>query len=653
MDKDRMMKAPWRSLAGTIGLGVCIATAQAQDQPQPPAPDIVIDLPFAADRIIVDHDREIDALLRRLPQDSATVTILDSDRVTTPDNALAQKPDSPAGEQPAEMGLSNPSPLADRLFPALPWHSDDVAAVPEAPTPQGTEQASVPVEPIPAPAPAPDLAMQSAMMMAFQEQKPDAKLGKSELRQLAQSYETRQYKPLWHEGADRTGKAEELLAVLRTAEEDGLDISAFVAPAPEDSSAEAIARADIALSRAVIAYARDARGARIMNPAALSKMIDAKPDVPTVEAVLAALETASESSAALQAYQPQHAGYKALKKALAKAREETVTTEDVVPAGKTLRLGQSDETIIALRRRLGVDAQTDEMLFDEPLAEALKDFQRANGIRATGVLNAVTTAALNGEPLNGSAPQKVGVAEIITNMERWRWMPANLGYNHIFVNIPEFRLTIIENNAQTHETRVVVGKPETQTPVFSDEVEFVVVNPTWTVPPSIALKEYLPKLRDNPYAMQERGFEVVRNGRPIDPGTIDWFSPPRDVAIRQPPGERNALGHIKFMLPNRHAVYLHDTPKKQYFEQDARAESHGCIRVQDPFALAEMVLGTGWPRDRVERLIGGQRERKITLARHMPVHLAYFTVMADADGNITQWRDIYRHDVRVKKALKL
>jgi L,D-transpeptidase YcbB len=645
------MKAPWRSLAGTVGLSVCMAAAHAQEQPELLARDIIIDLPAPADRIIVDHDRDIEAMLRGLPQDSATVTILDGDRVNGANDTVAQKPASAADSALMELRLSDRSPLADRLFPALPWRSDDVAAAPDGAAPDVTQQASVAAEP-PAAAVA-DPAVQSAMMAALQGQKPDRKLGKSELRQLAQSYEARQYRLLWHTGDGRTGKAEELLAVLRTAEDDGLDISAFIAPAPEDASADALARADIALSRAIIAYARDARGARITNPSALSKMIDAKPDVPTVEAVLATLDNAEEPSAALQGYQPQHAGYKALKKALAKAREETGSTEDIVPAGKTLRLGQTDETIIALRRRLGVDAQADEMLFDEPLAEALKEFQRINGIRATGVLNAMTTAALNGEPLNGTTPQKVSVADIIVNMERWRWMPADLGYNHIFVNIPEFRLTIIENNAQTHETRVVVGKPETQTPVFSDKVEFVVVNPTWTVPPSIALKEYLPKLRDNPYAMQERGFEVVRNGRPIDPGSVDWFNPPRDIAIRQPPGERNALGHIKFMLPNRHAVYLHDTPKKQYFEQDSRAESHGCIRVQDPFALAEMVLGTGWPRDRVERLIGGQRERTITLARHMPVHLAYFTVMADADGNITQWRDIYRHDARVKKALKL
>jgi L,D-transpeptidase YcbB len=205
----------------------------------------------------------------------------------------------------------------------------------------------------------------------------------------------------------------------------------------------------------------------------------------------------------------------------------------------------------------------------------------------------------------------------------------------------------------THETRVVVGKPESQTPIFSDEVEFVVVNPTWTVPPSIALKEYLPRLRDNPYALQGRGFEIVRNGRPIDPGSVDWSHLPSDVAIRQPPGERNALGSIKFMFPNSHAVYLHDTPKKQYFEQEMRAESHGCVRVADPFALAEVVLGAGWPEDRIRRLIGGQRERMITLARHMPVHLAYFTVTLGTDGKPVKFRDVYGHDASVRRALGL
>jgi L,D-transpeptidase YcbB len=329
-----------------------------------------------------------------------------------------------------------------------------------------------------------------------------------------------------------------------------------------------------------------------------------------------------------------------------------------VPEGKTLRLGDVDPRIVILRERLEIPAGDDPELFDKPVADGVKTFQRQNGIRATGILNPVTLAALNGEPIHKSAAAgPASEADLIANMERWRWLPDDLGYNHIFVNIPEFRLTIIEDGRQTHETRVVVGKPETPTPVFSDEVEFLVVNPTWTVPPSIALKEYLPRLRDNPYALQGRGFEILRNGKPVDPGSIDWSDGvPANVAIRQAPGERNALGAIKFMFPNNHAVYLHDTPKKELFGEAMRAASAGCVRVQDPFALAEMVLGGetgGWPEERVKRLIGGQRERTIKLERYMPVHLAYFTTVIDSGGTPRRIADVYGHDRKVKAELGL
>jgi L,D-transpeptidase YcbB len=617
-------------------LGIVAVAAEERSDFRLPVEPVV-----PAEDLIVERDRITDDVLRALPLDSAEPLFRPDDSVHAEaplrgplaDRLFPALPWSSDPPSNAFAGLDLRGPVADRLFEAIPWAVDPAPAAPQ----------TAPV----------DLAIKDMVLGA----KPDRKLGKSEIRQIAQHYEARGYKPLWHEGAARSAAAEAALSVLRSAEEDGLDIETYSAPAPSSDNPEEVAAADIALTRALVNYARDASGARILNPARLSQMIDAKPDVPVVEAILTTLESAEDIAAALRGYNPSHPGYIALRKALAELRANAEEKPaDLVKAGKTLRLGESDERVAQLRRRLGVPSDSDDTYFDEILAEAVKDFQRAQGIRATGILNQVTTAALNGEPITGTlatAPLTVTEADIISNMERWRWLPRDLGYNHIEVNIPEFQLRIIENQAVTHQTRIVVGKPQSQTPIFSDEVEFVIVNPTWTVPPSILLKEYLPKLRDNPYAMQNKGFEIIRNGRSVDPASIDWYNPPRDVAVRQPPGERNALGFIKFMFPNGHAVYLHDTPQKKYFEQDVRAESHGCVRVEDPFALAEVVLGDGWPQERIERLIGGQRERKITLARHMPVHLSYFTVTADSAGKAVKFRDVYGHDARVKKALGL
>jgi murein L,D-transpeptidase YcbB/YkuD len=243
-------------------------------------------------------------------------------------------------------------------------------------------------------------------------------------------------------------------------------------------------------------------------------------------------------------------------------------------------------------------------------------------------------------------------------MERWRWLPRDLGQTHIMVNIPEYMARIVRDGQVAHETRVVVGKPQNQTPVFSDVMEFIIVNPSWNVPYSIASKEMLPNLQRDPTYLARQGMEVldVSGKRPIviDSTMVDWYSVNmKRIRIRQPPGERNALGHIKFMFPNQHAVYLHDTPSRNLFANAVRAYSHGCVRVQDPFALADVLLeGTDWNAARMKKLIGGT-ERRIDLAHKLPVHLTYFTADIDPDGNLVTRNDIYGHDRKMRAALGL
>jgi murein L,D-transpeptidase YcbB/YkuD len=260
------------------------------------------------------------------------------------------------------------------------------------------------------------------------------------------------------------------------------------------------------------------------------------------------------------------------------------------------------------------------------------DFQKANGLPASGVLTARTIAVLS-----GGQPSRLE-NEILANMERWRWMPRDMGESRIEVNIPDFEVSVIEDGEVVSRHRVVVGKEQTPTPIFSNRMQFLIVNPYWNVPPSILRKEMLPKLAADPNYLHRLGYEV--------------FSRDGHLAVRQPPGERNALGRIKFMFPNDYAVYLHDTPSRALFAEEKRAFSHGCVRVDDPFQFAETVLGKGWSEARVKGLIGG-KERYVFLPKPLPVHLEYFTTYVDSSGRVQLRDDIYGYSHRVKTALGL
>jgi murein L,D-transpeptidase YcbB/YkuD len=229
-------------------------------------------------------------------------------------------------------------------------------------------------------------------------------------------------------------------------------------------------------------------------------------------------------------------------------------------------------------------------------------------------------------------------ADIIANMERWRWLPADLGDRYILVNVPEFTLRYVNNGVLAHEARVIVGKPTSPTPIFSGEMKFLVVNPSWYIPPSILKKEFLPKLASDPLYAERQGYVVAWHGG--------------QISIRQPPGERNALGRIKFMFPNQYSVYLHDTPARSLFAKTERAFSHGCVRVDQPFKLAEYVLNdkAAWPQKRIERMVGGD-ERTVSLAKLLPIHLAYFTLSADSDGTLHRVGDLYGFDPRLEAML--
>lgn len=459
------------------------------------------------------------------------------------------------------------------------------------------------------------------------------------IEQLSEYYEKHDFAPVWHDETGWNARSAAIVARLARASEDGLATARYAVTLPVEGDAAAIAAADLALSEATLLYARDAGGGRLV-PARLSAMLDVRPQLPDAAAVLDAVATAGDAGAALQAFNPPHAGYRALRAKLMAQRE--ASGQDIANAslavirpGKLVRLGESDDRVPLLRRRLGLPASQSSVL-DAELAEALYRFQQEAGLAATGTLNRATTLALSAgaEP----AGPAVSEAEIIANMERWRWLPRDLGPRYLMVNIPEYTLRLVEGDALVHRARVVVGKPDSQTPVFSELMEHLVVNPSWTVPPSILKNEFLPRMAQDPDYAAKRGFQVIHRGD--------------QITIRQPPGERNALGNIKFMFPNRHAVYIHDTPSRGLFSQASRAFSHGCVRVQDPFRLAELVLErrSGWSEGRVRALVGGG-ERTVRLVEKLPVHMTYFTAFVDEAGQLQSRADIYGHSQRVRSAL--
>ncbi|PTM40753.1 L,D-transpeptidase family protein [Bosea sp. 124] len=456
------------------------------------------------------------------------------------------------------------------------------------------------------------------------------RLGERERADIVTAYAANGNKPLWIDGKGWSEAGKRLTARLGRAAEDGLRPTDYPLPAFEASDKGSLAEADVRLSGLAVLYARDARGARV-DPRRLSKLLTPTLYLPSATEVLSELTGATDAGAVLAAYNPPHEGYRRLQAKLAELREHLDDTPLVrIPAGPALKLGMRDDRVPLVRARLGL-GPTEDPVFDRSTATALAAFQKQAGLPANGVLGAQTLAAL------GTPATARGEQDIIAQMERWRWLPADLGSSHIMVNVPEFRVRVVRQGQIVHETRAIVGKPETATPIFSHKMDHVIVNPSWFVPPSILKKEFLPGLAADPEYAAKRGYVVTRTRH--------------GISVRQPPGERNALGWIKFMFPNDHSVYLHDTPNRRLFANERRAFSHGCVRVDNPFLLADQVLGPEWTHERLKRLIGSG-ERRINLPAPLAIHLVYNTHVVGADGKLTTFEDLYGFHRMVRQALE-
>jgi murein L,D-transpeptidase YcbB/YkuD len=465
-------------------------------------------------------------------------------------------------------------------------------------------------------------------------------------------YKARAFTALWFEAGELSPRVLELRERMDSAAEYGLDPSAYATPQMKAQrryyDPERVAAADVAFSIAAARFVMHISSGRI-RPTDISSLITLTPERQDLGRALWRLSQEPSLGDVLASYEPPHPQYHALKAKLAEMR--ALGEEDervVVPEGALLKPGMTDGRAEILRVRLGVVAAPDAAadLYDDPLVDAVRTFQEERGLNVDGIIGPATLLALNGRS------REEAVASLIANMERWRWMPRDLGAFHVMVNVPEFIVRVVDDGTVVHQTRVVVGRPQNPTPTFSHVMSHLVVNPYWNVPTSIVRNEMLPEIRANPWGYFARGgYQVLANVggsmRLINPARIDWYRVnPGAVRIRQVPGDHNSLGRIKFMFPNQHSVYLHDTPAKSLFERDSRAFSHGCVRVQNPLEFADAILPVAapdWNSSRLEKLYGGN-ERRVNLDHPVPVHIAYFTDAVGPDGELHHFDDIYGYD---------
>jgi L,D-transpeptidase YcbB len=492
-------------------------------------------------------------------------------------------------------------------------------------------------------------------------------LGADKAEQVALSayYGNKAGSLLWVSENGLTPRVAVLRKVLANADEWGLNAADYKVADGDGlkrtagQPAEWLAEAELRTSLAAILYSRHAQAGRVEPTSLDEEFLDLKPARPDPLAVMKGLADAGDRIAGfLEGFHPQIEQFRILKQKLAELRGRGPQKDTVrIPDGPQLKPGVRHPQVALLRQRLDVPAQSDVMsdspseeFYDDSLAEAVREFQTRSGLPGKGVVNAATRQALN------KGMKAANVSNILVNMERWRWEPRDFGSRYIYVNIPEFLVRVIDNGRLAHEERIVTGSPQHRTPIFSDEMEYVVFNPYWNVPQSILLKEMLPAARRNPEFFSRNNLEVVWLGRrTVDPYMVDWEAVnPEKVTLRQPPGPSNALGQIKFLFPNKHSVYMHDTPTKKLFNESTRAFSHGCMRVRNPVRFAEVLLGEqGWSPAKVRQALDTTEDYQVTLDRKIPVHIMYFTLWADRSGTLQEFGDVYDYDDKLKVALKL
>ncbi len=486
-------------------------------------------------------------------------------------------------------------------------------------------------------------------------------------------YIERAYRPVWHTAGGPAATVDSLLSAIRNADRDGFHpedyhlektgelLSVIREDQKNNKSLNPIQLADLdlLLTDAFLLLGSHLVGGRVDPETFDPDWHPSRRDV-DLPGILQDAVYEENIVGALQNLLPNHIEYFRLRDALARYREiyEQGGWREV-PGGPTMRKGDRGERVALLRERLQYAGDyndtndNDADIFNHELEQAVIQFQRRHGIEADGLVGRETLAQLN-----TSVEQRI--QQVLVNMERWRWLPENLGDRYILVNIANFELDVIENNESMMNMRVIVGRHYRRTPVFTGRMTYLVFSPYWNIPPGITANDILPQVRRDIEYLANNNIRVFKgwgaNAPEIDPATVDWSAiTPRNnpYRFRQDPGPNNSLGLVKFMFPNRFNVYLHDTPARELFARVQRDFSSGCIRVEKPVELSEYLLADRpeWTREAIQNAMRQKSERTVTLRNPIPVHLLYWTTWADEDGTLYFRRDIYNRDQRLWDAL--
>lgn len=481
---------------------------------------------------------------------------------------------------------------------------------------------------------------------------------------LAGFYRSRGYRPAWSDASGPSSLADDLAAELREADTHGLKpqnyhlerIEAMLAEARAgEPRPKALAELDLLLTDAWLLYASHLLAGHV-NPETLgAEWYIRRPEADLVKLLRDALES-GDIAGSLNSLLLDGPGYGLLRDALARYRDLAAQGGwPAIPDGPTLKAGDSDPRVTALRSRLLVTGELDPALalgeeFDDEVEQAVIRFQQRHGLATDGALGPKTLAALN-----VTADERV--RQIVVNLERMRWLPAQLGSRYIMVNVANFGLDVVEDAQTVLTMRAIVGRTYRQTPSFTARMNHLIFSPYWHIPHSIAVKDLLPKIQKDRRFLAKQKIRIFRGSSQVDPNTVNWRGLSEanfPYRLRQDPGPLNSLGRVKFMLPNRFNVYIHDTPSRELFDRAVRDFSSGCIRVDMPVELAGYLLADDpkWTSESILAAMEQPRETLVRLRKPIPVYFLYATAWVDADGTLQLRDDLYGRDGLVAAALE-
>lgn len=481
--------------------------------------------------------------------------------------------------------------------------------------------------------------------------------------EISRFYSAYKFQPVWFGNQSLQDKIDDLHAFFTQARLEGMVSTALQRDTLEryKKSAQPIhekARQDILLTDLFMSLVHFAVQGQT-NPQTLDEEWHyERPEVDAVEVLQQVLDT-KDITGSLSALLPQHESYRQLVNALAAYRRLAQSGGWPVFSltGPSIEYGQSGAEIIQLRKRLRLSGDLasdvpDEPAFDYELEQAVKIFQRRHGLIADGVVGLKTR-----EALHVSVEERI--EQMTLNLERWRWLPRDLGERHIRINMAGFELQVYDNGKVPLSMRVIVGKDERKTPSFTRDINYLVFNPYWNVPNKLAREDLVPHILNDPDYFSRKKIRVFtswgKDGQELDPASINWAAY-QDAKylpfkFRQDPGKRNSLGRIKFMLPNPFSVYLHDTPSRRLFKNPVRAFSSGCVRLEKPIALASYLMGDKWRETDIKKIIKTNKNKILSLEDPVPVHMLYQTAWVDQAGAVQFREDVYDRDKLLTAAL--